>query len=910
MTGQRPASFCCTLVLVLMATSVEAQRATGEIIGKITDESNAVLPGVSVTIRGAGVAGAPTVVTSETGVYRFPLLPPGTYELDYVLSGFTPLKRTGIPIAVGATVELDVSLTLGTLEETLTVSGQAPVINTASAQTSTTYNQEMMRNLPIARTSYWDVPNSAPGLVQTTVGSSQAAALGSSTNENQVHIDGTQMTSMSWLSADAVGEIEVLQLGASAEYGGVQGAVYNVVTRQGSNQFHGDLNYFYQNQALTDRNTQEDFDNGWPFNRALWRNWSSQASGPFVRDKLWFFFSYEDWKYWDSQPGTDPQYPSKNHDRRLFWKMNYQISSNHRLMHGWHDDFYAHPSVVSQFEAPSTMTLFHGHNPTLNFVYTGVFKDSTLLELKANGLWVTGTTEPLEPVEPRIKTQFVDLDTGMTTGGITQWREWRNGQKGLAAKLTRYVRNFLGGSHDLVMGAQADSLGPDVTLAGSNDVIFSLSGVPSFGTTQRPYYVGYGSRHRSAFIDDKYRVGERATLNLGVRYDYNQGYYGSFPVLDERSNPTGDMSPPNDDVFHWNVVSPRVGINYRIARQTVIKGHVGRYYGGIGGDIRDIGGLVPSTTPQFTFDVDRAGNRTNFTTQTPANLRVDPNRKNPYSDQYIAQIEHELIANLGLQINYVHKRGEDFPGWLDIAGQYVQVPYVDSVGRDATGQTAMVWRLVSPPNDRIFMLTTPPGLYTRYNGGTFVLTKRMSNNWLGSFSVVLSKAEGRISSSAASGIGQGSAAGNFGRANGPNDYVNTEGRLIGDRPVVAKATAAYNFPGQVMVSVNAVHQTGRLWSRQIRPPGLGFPSAPTIYMEAHTGDRRMPAVNIVDLRAQKSFTLAGSPARLALFVDVFNLTNSDLNENVGARLGTSAAFGVPIQFILPRRLQLGAKIVW
>jgi carboxypeptidase family protein len=90
------------LLIVGVAAPAAAQQTTGQIVGKVTDESAAVLPGVTVTIRGAGVAGAPTTVTSETGSYRFPVLPPGTYDLEYTLSGFGTLRRTAIPVSVGA----------------------------------------------------------------------------------------------------------------------------------------------------------------------------------------------------------------------------------------------------------------------------------------------------------------------------------------------------------------------------------------------------------------------------------------------------------------------------------------------------------------------------------------------------------------------------------------------------------------------------------------------------------------------------------------------------------------------------------------------------------------------------------------------------------------------------------------
>ena len=201
----------------------------------------------------------------------------------------------------------------------------------------------------------------------------------------------------------------------------------------------------------------------------------------------------------------------------------------------------------------------------------------------------------------------------------------------------------------------------------------------------------------------------------------------------------------------------------------------------------------------------------------------------------------------------------------------------------------------------------------RYDGVTMMATKRMANRWQGVFSLVLSKSEGRLGSSArfTPTSAQSSQAGSFGRdAAGPNDFVNTEGRLIGDRPVVAKAQVLYQFPWGILGSVNLQHQTGRLYSRAVRVSGLGFPSAPQINMESNTGDRRVEDVNLIDARIQKAFRLSGEALRLEVFMDALNLTNSDQAESIGSSLGTSTAFGVPTRYIAPRRLQLGAKVRW
>jgi len=915
---------CAVLVLLLVvavAAPAAAQRTTGEIFGKVVDESGNILPGVTVTLRGAGVAGAPTAVTSETGTYRFPVLPPGTYSLEYTLPGFATLRREAIPVDVGATVELDASMKIGAIEEAVTVTGESPVVNLSSSQVSTAYNHEWVMNAPVRRFSYFDLINSAPGVSATSnVGQSTAAqSLGNSTNENSYQIDGTDISSTPWPNTDAVETVEVLQLGASAEYGNVQGAVFNIVTRMGGNVFHGDANFYFQNDALTGRNTTDAVDKGFPYHRDKWRDATIQATGPFILDKFWFFGSLEYQRDWDSQPGTDPKSPVKNDSRRVFWKFNYNITPNHRLMHGYHNDYYFIPDITSEFTAPSTISLSHGDNPTPNLVYTGVLSDKTFIETRYSGFWLHSSNDPNESGVSRVQPRLEDQDTGFITGGIGQWTENRSWRYGLQTKVSHLTGNVLGGTHEWKSGIQYVGHGAD-TVTGNNDLYltYNVTHRPTTGTTQLPYHAGSMARALGLYVDDTYRVGN-AVINLGVRYDYSKGLFQALPFLDAQGNPTGLMSPANDDVYHWNTVSPRAGINYRVnsSGRTLLKAHFGRYYKLL--EASEFRPAVPSVTTLNTFTLDSAGNRTNIVPTAAANLRIDPNFKSPYSNQFIAQLEQELVANLGLQVNYVHKYGQDYGAWQDITGQYVQVPYVDNLGTGATGQTVMVYKLTSNAADRVFLQTNPAGMYMRYNGVTFMATKRMSNNWQGVVSLVLSKAEGRLASSArfspvtsqSSLATSPSGSAQFGRETaGPNDFVNTEGRLVGDRPVVAKAQLVYRFPWGILASGNLQHQTGRFYSRQVRVSGLGFPAAVQINMESNTGTRRVAAVNLFDARVQKEFALSGSPIRFDVFIDALNLTNSDQYESVGSSLGTSSAFGVPTRYISPRRMQLGAKIRW
>jgi carboxypeptidase family protein/TonB-dependent receptor-like protein len=921
------------ILLAAIAAPAHAQRTTGEIIGTVSDESNAVLPGVTVTIRGAGVAGAPTVTTSEVGAYRFPALPPGDYDLEFSLQGFGTLRRERIPVGVGSVVELKITMKVSTVSETVTVTGESPVVNLASTTVSTNYNNEWVQAAPIRHFSFFDLVNSAPGVSATsTVGSATSATtLGSTTNDNVYAIDGTDLsaptggTAWPWPNADAIQEIEVLQLGASAEYGNVMGAVFNVVTRQGGNQFHGDGTYYGQAQGLTSRNTTAAQEcqgvadcpsGGLPYHRAQWRDTTWQLTGPFVRDKFWFFGSFEYQNDYESQPGTDPAFPAKSTSRRVFYKFNYNINANHRLMHGYHDDYWSFPNVPSAVTAPSTVNIGHGDNPTPNLVYTGVLSSKTFVEARLAGYYGKDSTDPLQEGEPRVLPHVVNNDTGLITGGISSWGDAKTWRTGVSGKISHLADRFLGGSHDLKLGVQYTGGGRDA-IVGINDYIYIVGGKPSYGYTRLPWHSGGLIRSVGTYVDDTYRLGNVVTLNLGLRYDHSQAQYPSFPVLDQSGNATGQFSAGNSDVYHWNVVSPRAGATWKVNQsgKTVVKGYYGLLYRGI--YLNDFTAAIPSVTDKFIFDITPSGARTNFSVvSSNRNLTIDSNYKDPYSHEAIFQIEQEVAANLGLQVNYIHKQGYDYPGWQDIGGRYAQVPYVDSVGVGATNQTMMVNRLVTPFSQSLFQMTNVAGLFSRYNGVTITGTKRMSNNWQGTLSLVLSKSEGREPSSI---LGPGSAqtgtSGTFGTIGrggtngGPNDFINTDGLLIGDRPVVAKAQVVYRLPWGVLVSGNLQHQTGRPWARQVRVGGLGFPSRPTIYMEPLDGSRRVPNLDLVDARIQKSIPLSGSEFRLDLFIDALNLTNTDASENVLSRRGDQpSSFGVASRYVYPRRLQLGARI--
>jgi len=913
------------LATVSLSAALFAQTTTGTIVGVASDESGGVLPGATVTIRGEAIVGTRTSVTSERGLYRFAALPPGSYDLTFTLSGFATTTRKAVRVSIGGTLEENVSLKVSQLQEEVTVTGEAAVIETQSNTVSTNYDKDWVRNAPLRRFTFFDLINAAPGVAQGTSTSSRSTSLGSNTTDNSYLLDGTDFTApltgaaWPWPNTDAIEEIEVLTLGAPAEYGNLQGAVFNVVTRQGGNDFHGDANFYWQSQDLTDRNTTEEQDSGLPYNRDNYKDATFQLSGPILKDKLWFFGSYQYQRDSDSQPGTDPKFPAASAADRVFFKLNWQINDKNKVFFAYHDDYYEIPGRGTADSDPSTIGIETGHNPSPNVTFTSVLSDKTYVEARYSGFYGKDHGDPLNagcdsypcPQNLRVQPRFYDLDTGRTTGGVYYWYDGDSWKTGFAGKVSHFADDFMGGSHDFKFGVQYNSGGSEYTL-GYNDYIYTYEYYGTrygYGYTRLPYNYGGQMRNLGVFADDTFRVNNRLTLNLGLRYDNSKGLFPAYDILDKLGSPTGQQTAAVDKLFTWNNVSPRIGFNYKLTSDghTVLRAHYGRYYRGI--VTQEFAPLTPSVPQLFLglwdFETNSFFPDSLEVVSDNTNLRIDPDFKAPYTDQFSASIERELFANFGVSLHYTHKRGERYGGYTDIGGQYVPFTFVDSEGADATGASIQLQELVSPASSRLFQLGNPDRMFTRYDGVILQVNKRMANNWQMVSSLTLGKSEGRIGSSLNSPTGlQSGTAGTFGR--NPNDFVNTEGRLVGDRPVQFKTQLVYQAPWGFLLGANFTYQKGVPWARQARIPGL-VAGTTTILADEIDGSRRVADWKVLDLRLQKEFRLGGG-ANLAVFGDLLNTLNDDAYETVESRLGTADNFGRPARFIFPRRLMLGAKL--
>jgi hypothetical protein len=288
------------------------------------------------------------------------------------------------------------------------------------------------------------------------------------------------------------------------------------------------------------------------------------------------------------------------------------------------------------------------------------------------------------------------------------------------------------------------------------------------------------------------------------------------------------------------------------------------------------------------------------------NLRVDRGFRNPYTDQFVVGVERELFRNVGVSATFTHKRGRDSGAWRDIGGQYVGVEFLDNEGADATGQPISVFQLTSSPDERLFLLTNPEQMFSRYNGLVLQVKKAMANRWQLVSSLVLGKSGGRLGSSQGGpGSAQFGTAGAFG-AN-PNDYINSDGLLIGDRPIAFKTQLVYEMPAGFLVGANVTVQSGTPWGRQVRPARSVTGLTSVILAERIDGSRRVARWDILSVRVQKEFKLRGR-ANLALFGDILNALNDDAYGSVQSRVATSSSFGRPSAFLFPRRMMVGAKL--
>ncbi|HYE76004.1 MAG TPA: carboxypeptidase regulatory-like domain-containing protein, partial [Blastocatellia bacterium] len=316
MTKMIKCLFALLLLLASLCLPVLAQSTTGSISGTVMDEQQAVLPNVTVTARNVGTNESRTATTNTDGRYRFANLPVGLYEITFQANGFAKIVRSGVELLLNQDAVIDTTLKVSNVQEVVTVTENASLLNTSNAEVSTRFDSKRLSELPLApNRNILNVALSASGVSQLGPGQTGFAQDGNfSVNgmrlrSNNFMIDGQDSNDPSVTGSqqpinnpDVVQEVRLITNQFSAEYGRAAGSVVNILTKSGSNEFHGSAFWFNNNNKF---NARSNLDKAAGFTKAPRRNenqFGGTIGGPILRDRTFFFGSYQRWT--DRQLGS------------------------------------------------------------------------------------------------------------------------------------------------------------------------------------------------------------------------------------------------------------------------------------------------------------------------------------------------------------------------------------------------------------------------------------------------------------------------------------------------------------------------------------------------------------------------------------------------------------------------------
>ena len=917
--------FLLVVVCGLFRGLAIAQGTTGALTGTITDGQGGVIPGAMVRLGSPALIGGPVAITTnEKGQLRFPTLPPGIYALDVELAGFAPFKEEGLLIGAGSTIERSISLRVAGREESIVVEGKGSRIEVRNPGFGTRFGPEDLAAIPTRRASMFDFIRIAPGISPTSPSSGSSlsgttttvSSFGSGTNENQFLIDGTNFTcpcngvARAEAGVDFIQEVQVQSVGASAEFGNVQGAVINVILRQGSNRFITDAAYYGQTGGLTGQPVRLAIPNSSlqsGYTRTKYRDLTTSLGGPAVRDRLWFFGGYQNLRDYDSQPGALPSQPRKGASDKIFGKLTWQLARGWQLVQSIHDEYqnnYDQPTIVLPFEAtlhrtavvPATTFGHLTHTSSSNTVWD-VLVGRFVFDQKNNPS--TGN---------RTIASHTDSATGVVSGAPPSFGSVTIKRTNAKATVSHYSAGFLGADHEWKAGMQVEKAGHhSINVIPTGVRYTERGGAPSQTFSADPASIGGQFVTGSAFASDGLTLGNRLTVNAGVRFDHNRAYSQDLPGVDLSGSETSTTIHGLGTLYTWNLWSPRLGLTAKLTAdgRTMVRASYGRFNQGV-----MTGELEPfapggTTSTMAAFDPATGGYTTILSVVNPRDLRINSEMRAPHTDDYSIGVDREIGGHVAVATAYVRKNGSDFIGWTDIGGQYAETPIVLKDGR-----TMSVFKLVNKPADRRYLLTNPADYSLTYNGLVTVVEKRRANGWQALASYTFSRAVGLQASGGATAAGaQVSTISppqplTFGRD--PNDLLNARGRLPNDRPQMFRAMGSADVPRTGFVAAADLQfLSGKPWAATalINPQN----GQQRVLIEPR-GTRRLSSQTLLDLRLSRTIAFR-STARVELILDVLNALNDDAEEAIaGDDLFAPAAFGQPSTFIDPRRAMLGVRM--
>ena len=937
------------LCLALMPSFALAQASgTGSVVGKVADSTGAVVPGVTVTLKSSEALGQYMGVTDRQGQYRVVNLPPATYEARAELQGFQTAVQK-VAVRLNSTVTLEFVLSIGSMSETVMVSGEAPTVDPERAGLAININNEALTSLPVStQRRYQDIWALVPGVfVRPDQADINPSVNSRGTSENSTKLDGMDITdpfgggvfSVSF-NYDAIQDIQIKTLGAEAEDGGRTGGFMTIVTKSGSNVLHGSAALFVIPEAFNSSNVT-----GIPANQRKDIQPDLTLGGPVMKDKSWFFGAYR--RVQDDQTLNNAPVPRQRRGNQIYVKVTTQLNNAQRFSASvQYDQTRAKNAVIrssgvgassasgglssatpQQVAASAFGDLITG-GPLLGVNYTRVVRSSQLFQFI--GSWMVNKPQDAEPSKDFGVTRVIQSNAANDIAGslTTMAQEGSFGVVDSSDRSMLYLYpsySFTAsgrGTHDFKAGAELypflrNKTSRDISpvdfyfrppgTTGSADVIFERDTFRTNGTgtmvTNEAYSNIYG-----AYFQDRWRPRHNLSIKAGFRIDSNRIYtVGREKVLGP-ALPPGFPTVTADKEFDQTTFAPNVGMAWDLGGYGVVRGTAGRYY-----EWLDLGGGDGTSHPPYvvTTDIARASPRT----VAPALNQVLPgafalgvnygeDNKKTYTNEFSAGWEKQLRNASSVGVTVLLKRTLDFQGADDqnvtrnpATGAFLGRPFPDF---DAVLRTYA-------PNYSIQQFRSVQLLYTKNFARRWGAN---ANYWYAFHQSIVQKfnptrdtlqylgfTEDELTNNWVSPRHQARVSsfvrlpygimfsGFYSFTQGPHSDV-----LTGGFPLNATAP-------------RVVLSNGRSVADPFFNPA--YPRAGRRNVDMLAADN----VHKVNLRAAKTFSI-GAGKKVEISADVFNLFNNGAAFGFLSSDARSANFGVKTGIVQPRVGQLGVRFVF